>query len=73
MVIPRDHLATIDHEYEHGAVELHFWRCRLIPDLADLSDPVAPFRWVPFSQLSTLRFPEANQAVLEQLALSGRT
>lgn len=67
MVVPRDHLVTVDHQYDHGNVELHFWRCRLTPDLADLARPTAPFRWVPLRELPKLNFPEANRSVLAAL------
>lgn len=52
-------------EYPHGRVELHFVLCRP----ADVSaDPSPPFRWVPKADLASLRFPEANAAVLDVLA-----
>ena len=35
IIVPRDHLATIEHSYPHGDVELHFWRCGLVPGLPD--------------------------------------
>ncbi|MEZ6061019.1 MAG: NUDIX domain-containing protein [Planctomycetaceae bacterium] len=67
MVIPREHLVTTTREYEHGTVELDFWRCALSPDVADLSAPAEPFRWVPFSDLRYLDFPDANRKVLDLL------
>jgi len=67
IVIPREHLATIEHSYPHGDVELHFWRCALSPGLPDLAAPVNPFRWIKFEKLASLQFPEANRLVLEQL------
>jgi len=67
IVIPREHLATIEHSYPHGDVELHFWRCALSPGLPDLATPVNPFRWIKFEKLASLQFPEANRLVLEQL------
>ena len=67
LVVPREHLATVDHSYAHGDVELHFWRCALSPGLPDLSSPAAPFRWVTFEELRQLEFPEANRSVLELL------
>lgn len=68
MVIPRDHLSTVTHEYDHGTVELHFWKCHLSPDLPDLSPPTEPFRWVKLDDLGSMDFPEANAAVLQILA-----
>ncbi len=67
IIIPRDHLATIEHSYPHGDVELHFWRCGLSPGLPDHANPESPFRWIGFDELASLQFPEANRAVLEQL------
>ncbi len=68
MVTPRDHLATATHTYDHGTVELHFWRCHLTPDLPDLASAAKPFRWVRIEDLSALNFPEANTEVLSMLA-----
>lgn len=67
LVVPREHLATIAHSYPHGNVELHFWRCGLSPGLPDNATPENPFRWIPFDELSSLEFPEANRTVVEQL------
>ncbi len=67
LVIPREHLATVEHSYAHGDVELHFWRCVLSPELPDLTSPVPPFQWVTYEELRSLEFPEANRTVLEQL------
>ena len=55
------------HRYPHGLVELHFYDCTT-------EDPAAPpaagsgFQWVPAGRLAVLRFPEANEAVLEDLS-----
>ena len=67
IVVPREHLATIEHSYPHGDVELHFWRCGLSPGLPDNASPEIPFRWIGFEELSSLEFPEANRTVVEQL------
>ena len=67
IIVPRDHLATIEHSYPHGDVELHFWHCGLSPGLPDHASPESPFRWISFDELPSLQFPEANRAVLEQL------
>ncbi|MFN9721338.1 MAG: (deoxy)nucleoside triphosphate pyrophosphohydrolase [Planctomycetota bacterium] len=67
LVIPREHLATVEHSYAHGIVELHFWRCVLSPELDDLIAPVPPFQWVTFAELRALEFPEANRSVVERL------
>ena len=67
LIVPREHLATIEHTYAHGEVELHFWRCGLSPGLPDQAPATFPFRWVTFEELATLEFPEANKKVLAQL------
>ena len=67
LVVPRDHLATIEHSYSHGDVELHFWRCGLSPGLPDLARPESPFRWISFEELASLKFPDANREILERL------
>lgn len=67
VVVPRQHLLTVSHEYDHGPVELHFWKCSLAPDLPDHATPQAPFRWVDLQELERLDFPEANAKVLATL------
>lgn len=67
LVIPREHLVSTTHEYEHGVVELDFWRCVLSPDLPDLAAPAEPFRWVKISELRYMNFPEGNRQVLSML------
>ena len=52
------------HQYDHGAVELHFFRCRLRKPCAS---PQAPFRWAPRGDLARYEFPAANAALLERL------
>jgi mutator protein MutT len=65
VVGPKRH-STI-HEYPHGLVELYFYDCSTArPD----AEPAAGsgFVWVVAGALSKLRFPEANEAVIEQIA-----
>ena len=57
----------IEHIYPYGAVRLHFFDCRLLPD----SDPqtLAPgFMWVARERLREFNFPEPNQPLLAELA-----
>jgi 8-oxo-dGTP diphosphatase len=58
---------VVEHEYPHGRVELHYFDCR--PDDPD-ADPDASsgFLWVPATDLPGLRFPEANEPILGDLA-----
>ncbi len=67
IVIPRRHLATTTHTYDHDEVELDFWHCCLSPDLPGLARPHEPFRWVPVAELHTLEFPAGNQDALRRL------
>ena len=41
-------------------------------DPAAEPDPGTGFRWVPVEQLAGLRFPEANDVILEELARESR-
>jgi len=53
-----------DHQYDHGAVRLHFFRCR---PTDRPSAPAAPFRWVKREALADYAFPPGNAALLAQL------
>jgi mutator protein MutT len=56
----------VEHTYPHGAVRLHFFDGETV--LADAQPtPGTGFRWVHVAQLSSLRFPEANDAILAEL------
>jgi mutator protein MutT len=58
---------TVIHRYPHGLVELHFHDCT--PEDPDAESPAEScFRWVPIERLPTLRFPEANEVIVEELA-----
>ncbi len=54
------------HRYPHGLVELHFHDCTPADSSAE---PAAQsgFRWVRARELAAFRFPEANDAVVEEL------
>ena len=51
------------HDYPHGRLRLFFFRCVPVNNV----EPRPPFRWVERSDLVKLRFPPANDAVIEQL------
>ena len=55
------------HRYPHGLVELHFHDCAPLDRTAEPSAGTG-FRWVPAGDLRALRFPEANEAVVTELA-----
>ena len=58
---------TTTYRYPHGLVELFFHDCTTEHATADPA-PGSGFQWVRPSDLIALRFPEANQAILEELA-----
>jgi 8-oxo-dGTP diphosphatase len=58
---------AVIHHYPHGLVELFFHDC-VTDDPNAEPDPDAGFRWVPIEQLASLRFPEANEVILDELA-----
>ncbi len=57
---------VITYRYRHGLVELHFHDCTTESPTAE---PVAAsgFRWVAAANLAMLRFPEASEAILDEL------
>ncbi|ODU00362.1 MAG: hypothetical protein ABS79_03500 [Planctomycetes bacterium SCN 63-9] len=65
-VIPIRLRKVIEHTYPHGAVRLHFFDGE--PALPDAQPaPGTGFRWLPLADLASLRFPEANSIILEEL------
>jgi mutator protein MutT len=59
-------LLSREYEYPHGKVELHFFLCA--PAAGSAPAPThAGFRWVPATDLPTLRFPPANDVVIDRL------
>jgi len=58
---------TIEHHYPHGHVRLHFFDCRPTDQLAE-PGAATGCRWVRAGELETLRFPEANEPVLDELS-----
>jgi 8-oxo-dGTP diphosphatase len=55
------------YRYPHGLVELYFHDCTTENPTADPPAGTG-FMWVQARELLALRFPEANQAILEELA-----
>lgn len=55
------------YRYPHGFVELHFFDCITEEPLAE-PDADSGFVWIKARELLSLRFPEANEAVLDDLA-----
>jgi hypothetical protein len=57
----------VQHRYPHGLVELYFYDCTLTDHTAEPAVETG-FRWVPARELPGLKFPEANDAVVQELA-----
>jgi 8-oxo-dGTP diphosphatase len=55
------------YRYPHGLVELYFYDCSPEDNSAEPA-PETGFRWAAARELTTLRFPEANEAVVRELA-----
>ena len=55
-----------EHRYSHGTVDLHFVLCHTT-EAASVSDEHRGFRWVPREQLASLKFPEANEPLIQML------
>lgn len=55
---------SVSHRYAHGLVELHFFAA--VP-VEPSQVPAEPFRWVPWAELRSYRFPPANEAILARL------
>jgi 8-oxo-dGTP diphosphatase len=58
------------HRYPHGLVELHFYDCTTEHPGAE-PQAGSGFAWAPACALASLRFPEANEAILKELAQEG--
>ena len=58
---------VVTHRYPHGLVELHYYDC-LPEDPGAEPAPGSGFRWVAAADLPSLRFPEANEPILKELA-----
>jgi mutator protein MutT len=55
-----------EYTYPHATVDLHFFLCHPL-DVASIRDSHQGFRWIPADELSSLKFPEANEPVIELL------
>ena len=52
-------------------MELHYLDCAVV-DATALPAEGSGFAWVPAAELPTLRFPEANGPILQELARDAR-
>ena len=65
-VEPVELLLNRPFSYSHGRVDLHFWLSRPVEDRA-VSENHQGFLWIPAIELAALKFPEANQPVVDRL------
>jgi 8-oxo-dGTP diphosphatase len=52
--------------YPHGLVELHFYDCTTAAPAGE-ANADSGFVWVQAGELASLRFPEANEPIVEEL------
>jgi mutator protein MutT len=57
-------ILQVQHDYDHGALQLHFIACRTSGENRELA---SPFVWVVRAALRELSFPPANDALLKKL------
>ncbi len=61
-----EYFSTV-YQYEHGLLEIHFYRCHLV-DAGGLDlQPTLPFRWVNREELGRFEFPAANEPLTKPL------
>jgi 8-oxo-dGTP diphosphatase len=60
---------TVEHEYGHGGVRLHFFACT---PREPAGRPKPPFVWVPAARLAELPFPAANADLINELVEKSR-
>lgn len=64
-VSPRETLLVTTHAYPEKTVQLHFIECELAGE--PVPQQGQEMQWIDRSQLHTLRFPEADAALIELL------
>ena len=63
--------SPVTHAYEHATVVIRFFRCRLSDGQTAVDrDLKGSFRWVDRKSLGEYQFPEANDALLQELLAS---
>jgi 8-oxo-dGTP diphosphatase len=61
-----DEVHTVTHVYPQKTVELHFYRCGYRGEPKPMLGQ--GMRWVPRAELASLRFPDADAALIAMLA-----
>ena len=59
--------ATVEHDYPHGRLRLHFFACIPVGSGGPSQETPERFRWVTAAELGGYRFPPANEVVLRLL------
>jgi mutator protein MutT len=57
---------SVEHQYVHGRLKIHFLKCLLI-NPAPGREPAPRFRWVRRESLDQYAFPPANAELIESL------
>ena len=57
-----------DFTYPHASVDLHFFLCHPA-EPSQIETEHNGFRWVPMMELTSLKFPEANEPVVSLLCV----
>lgn len=65
-VVAQELLDRLEFHYPHGRVDLHFVLC-YPADPNDVRERHGQFVWKPVEELASLKFPEANQSVIQLL------
>lgn len=60
-------LQRTEFEYPHGRVDLHFVLCHPA-NREDVQERHNEFGWVPAGKLKSLKFPEANASIVDELS-----
>lgn len=61
-------LHDIEYDYPHGLLHIHFFLCAPVEHNLPHDVPLAGnFRWVPRRELTSLKFPPANDEMLKLL------
>lgn len=62
--------STVEHVYPEKKVHLHFWNITRFSG-APVGREGQSLRWVELAELGKLRFPDANQSIVDALVAQG--
>lgn len=63
---------VVEHTYADKQVRLHFWDVTAFSGVPEGREGQA-LKWVPLSDLTEYRFPDANQVVVDELMMGSST